>query len=71
MEDLDQIPVAQRSDYGAALAQARAYAIYDGLARSDIIYKRHKPFWFANVQISAEALKAIRATTPGKMTLAF
>ncbi|MGR5131803.1 HDOD domain-containing protein [Vibrio alfacsensis] len=71
LEDLDQIPVAQRSDYGAALAQARAYAIYDGLARSELFYERHKPFWFANVQISGEALKAIRANAPGKMTLAF
>nr|WP_241214368.1 HDOD domain-containing protein [Vibrio alfacsensis] len=68
LEDLDQIPILQRSQYGAALAQARAYAIYDGLSRSGLFFEKHKPFWFANVQISGEALTSIRMHAPGKMT---
>ncbi|MGI9947202.1 HDOD domain-containing protein [Vibrio hyugaensis] len=68
LEDLDQVPVLKRSTYGAALAQARAYAIYDGLSRSGIFNEKHKSFWFANVQISREALINIRMNMPGKMT---
>ncbi|MDF2152225.1 HDOD domain-containing protein [Vibrio sp. CAU 1672] len=70
LEDLDKVPVLERSSYGAALAQAKAYSIFDGLSRSNAFVEAHKPFWFANVQISAQALKETRARMPGKMILA-
>ncbi|MEF1250982.1 hypothetical protein QTO09_27745, partial [Vibrio owensii] len=69
LEDIEKKPVLERSVYGAALAQARAYAIYDNLSRSEVFAEKHKPFWFANVQISGEALSSIRMSAPGKMTL--
>lgn len=69
LEDIENKPVLERSVYGAALAQARAYAIYDNLSRSEVFTEKHKPFWFANVQISGEALSSIRMSAPGKMTL--
>ncbi|AYO19893.1 HDOD domain-containing protein [Vibrio owensii] len=69
LEDIEKKPVLERSVYGAALAQARAYAIYDNLSRSEVFAEKHKPFWFANVQISGEALSSIRTSAPGKMTL--
>jgi len=69
LEDVENKPVLERSVYGAALAQARAYAIYDNLSRSEVFVEKHKPFWFANVQISGEALSSIRMSAPGKMTL--
>ncbi|APX06233.1 hypothetical protein BWP24_08725 [Vibrio campbellii] len=69
LEDIENKPILERSIYGAALAQARAYAIYDSLSRSEVFAEKHKPFWFANVQISGEALSSIRMSAPGKMTL--
>ena len=69
LEDIENKPILERSIYGAALAQARAYAIYDSLSRSEVFAEKHKPFWFANVQLSGEALSSIRMSAPGKMTL--
>ena len=64
LEDIENKPILERSIYGAALAQARAYAIYDSLSRSEVFAEKHKPFWFANVQISGEALSSIRMSAP-------
>ncbi|CAH1550517.1 HDOD domain-containing protein [Vibrio rotiferianus] len=69
IEDLDNIPILERSDHGAALAQAKAYSIYEGLTKSSAFVDKHKPFWFANVQMSGEALKEVRSRIPGKLTL--
>ncbi len=60
LEDIENKPILERSIYGAALAQARAHAIYDSLSRSEVFAEKHKPFWFANVQISGKALSSIR-----------
>ncbi|MCG9597439.1 HDOD domain-containing protein [Vibrio sp. Isolate25] len=69
LEDLDDIPILERSPYGVALAQAQAYSIYDALDRSSVFVNKHKPFWFANVQMPPEALKAIRNCNPGRIDL--
>lgn len=68
-EDLDEVPILKRSEAGIALAQAQAYAIYDGLERSDVFVEKHKPYWFANVQMSGEAIEKTRAQQPGKVAL--
>lgn len=68
-EDLDGVPVLERSDAGIALAQAQAYAMFDTLDRSNAFVAKHKPFWFANVQMSAEALQMIRDMNPGRVGL--
>ncbi len=68
-EDLDEVPILERSEAGVALAQAQAYAIYDGLERSNVFVEKHKPFWFANVQMSAESIQQIRKKHPGKVEL--
>ncbi len=69
LEDIDRIPIADRSLYGAALGQGRAYSIYDGMERSSAFVEKHKPYWFANVQISGAALKEIKLQSPGKLAL--
>ncbi|UPQ86782.1 HDOD domain-containing protein [Vibrio sinaloensis] len=69
LEDLDQVPVLERSPQGAALAQAQAYAIFDTLDRSGVFVEKHKPFWFANVQMPPEALQQIRDKHPGRIDL--
>ena len=69
LEDIDDIPVAERSVYGAALAQARSFSIYDSLESSQIFNMKHKPYWFANVQMSNSSISKVKAHTPGKLTL--
>ncbi|OAJ92283.1 HDOD domain-containing protein [Vibrio bivalvicida] len=68
-EDLNGVPVLERSDAGAALAQAQAYAMYDTLDRSNAFIEKHKPFWFANVQMPPDALQVIRELNPGRVGL--
>ena len=69
IEDLEDTPMLERSPYGVALAQAQAYSIYDALERSNVFVEKHKPFWFANVQMPPDALKAIRSSHPGRIEL--
>lgn len=69
-EDLDNIAVLERGEAGIALAQAQAYAMFDTLDRSGVFVEKHKPFWFAHVQMPPEALNAIRDKHPGKIELA-
>ncbi|NUW67382.1 HDOD domain-containing protein [Vibrio coralliilyticus] len=69
LEDLEDTPMLERSTYGVALAQAQAYSIYDALERSNVFVEKHKPFWFANVQMPPDALKAIRSSHPGRIEL--
>lgn len=68
-EDLDNVPVIERSEAGIALAQAQAYAMFDTLDRSGVFVEKHKPFWFAHVQMPPEALQMIRDKHPGKIEL--
>ena len=67
IEDLDDVPMLDRSPYGVALAQGQAYSIYDALERSHVFVEKHKPIWFANVQMPADALKSIRDCHPGRI----
>lgn len=69
MDDIEDRPILERSEYGQALAQGQAYSMFDNLDRSDAFVEKHKPFWFANVQMPAEALKHIRNKQPGKIRL--
>ncbi|MBW3697019.1 hypothetical protein EK599_15060 [Vibrio sp. T187] len=69
LEDIDDISILERSEYGAALGQARAYSIFDGLKRSNAFLDKHKPYWFAKVQMSGAALSEVREQMPGKLTL--
>lgn len=69
LDDLEGTPVLERSEYGAALAQGQAYSMYDMLDRSGVFVEKHKPFWFAHVQMPADALQDIRKKHPGKIAL--
>ncbi len=68
-EDLADTPILQRSLHGAALAQARAFAIYDLMDRSSAFVTKHTPYWFANVQMDGALVKKLRSCNPGKLTL--
>lgn len=69
-EDLNEVPIIERSELGVALAQGQAYAMFDTLDRSGAFVEKHKPFWFANVQMPPEALQMIRDMNPGRIGLA-
>ncbi|MCU8516780.1 HDOD domain-containing protein [Vibrio vulnificus] len=69
IEDIDNVPVEERSIAGAALAQGRAFSIYDGLQHSNAFVEKHKPYWFAQVQMPGTSLKDIQARMPGRLTL--
>ncbi|MGD8111800.1 HDOD domain-containing protein [Vibrio sp. TRT 17S01] len=69
LEDLDHVPVKERSDHGKALAQALAYSVYDSMDRSNAFVEKHKPFWFASVLMPPESLKKLRAVGAGKKLL--
>ncbi|NLS12565.1 HDOD domain-containing protein [Vibrio sp. SM6] len=68
-EDISAIDIWQRSHFGAALAQGRAFSIFDGLHSSRAFNEKHKPYWFSNVQISANKVKELKLKTPGQLTM--
>ena len=69
LDDLEERPILERSEFGVALAQGQAYAIFDMLDRSDAFLEKHKPFWFAHVQMPPSALNELRAKHPGRIGL--
>ncbi|WCE28498.1 HDOD domain-containing protein [Vibrio sp. SCSIO 43137] len=69
IEDIEQTPVLARSLHGVALAQARAFSIYDTMKASNVFIDKLAPFWFANVQMDGASLKKLQQSSPGKLTL--
>ncbi len=69
IEDIEKQPVLERTSHGVALAQARAYSIFDCLDRSNVFVEKHKPFWFAHVQMPPQDLERLKQLKPGKIGL--
>lgn len=69
LDDLEERPILERSEFGAALAQGQTYSIFDMLDRSSAFVDKHKPFWFAHVQMPPDALNLLRAKQPGSIGL--
>jgi len=68
-EELNHVPVLDRSLCGVAIAQGDAFSIYDALESSCVFIDKHKPFWFANVQLSAKDLSALNHADLGRLEL--
>lgn len=68
-EELNHVPVLARSLCGTALVQGHAFSIYDSLESSRVFIDKHKPFWFANVQLSAKDLSALSLAHLGRLEL--
>jgi hypothetical protein len=68
-EELNKVPVLERSLFGVALAQGNAFSIYDALESSRVFIDKHKPFWFANVQLSAKDLSKLSHAQLGRLEL--
>ncbi|WP_317715213.1 HDOD domain-containing protein [Vibrio sp. TH_r3] len=69
LEDASNKPILERSLHGVALGQGRAYAIYDMLQKSSVFVESHTPYWFANAQLDVKALRQLKNSSPGKLTL--
>lgn len=68
-EELNHVPVLERSLLGIALAQGHAFSIYEALESSGVFIEKHKPFWFANVQLSAKDLSILSNAHLGRLKL--
>ncbi|MCM5511066.1 hypothetical protein [Vibrio sp. SCSIO 43169] len=68
-EELNHVPVLERGLLGTALAQGHAFSIYEALESSGVFIEKHKPFWFANVQLSASDLSTLTNAHLGRLEL--
>ncbi|MCG6399792.1 HDOD domain-containing protein [Vibrio fluvialis] len=68
-EELNNVPILERSLLGIALAQGSAFSIYDSLERSKVFIDKHKPFWFARVQMSAKDVSFLGQSHTGRLQL--
>lgn len=69
LDDVSNVPILERGLHGVALGQARAFAIFDMMNRSDAFVEKHTPYWFANVQVDGATLKKLQEGNPGRLTL--
>ncbi|MEZ8696486.1 hypothetical protein [Vibrio lentus] len=68
LEEVHDIPVLERSVYGAALSQGRKFSIFEALENSELFNIKHRPYWFSTVQMSVATMEQIQARIPGKLT---
>jgi hypothetical protein len=68
LEEVHDIPVLERSVYGAALSQGRKFSIFEALENSELFNIKHRPYWFSTVQMSIATMEQIQARIPGKLT---
>ncbi len=61
-EHAEQVPAAERSEVGKALAQAEAYSMFEMLRRAKLFSKQNLVPFFAEVDLDKEALKPMLAT---------
>ncbi|MDH5888921.1 hypothetical protein [Vibrio splendidus] len=68
LEEVNDIPVLERTVYGAALAQGRKFSIFEALDNSEFFNVKHRPYWFSTVQMSIMTIEQIQSRVPGKLT---
>ncbi|UTT84762.1 hypothetical protein LZI70_00205 [Vibrio pelagius] len=68
VEEVDGVDVSERSVYGAALAQAHAFSIFEALNNSELFNLKHRPYWFSQVQMSGLAIAQMKSRVPGQLT---
>lgn len=66
LEDIDNVPILDRSVLGAALAQGKAFTIFDMMEKSNAFVGDHLPYWLAHNQISMGTIRNLRSRNPGK-----
>ncbi|MDN3630807.1 hypothetical protein [Vibrio lentus] len=68
LEEVHDIPVLERSVYGAALSQGRKFSIFEALENSELFNIKHRPYWFSTVQMSVATMEQMQTRIPGKLT---
>ena len=68
LEEVNDIPVLERTVYGAALAQGRKFSIFEALDNSELFNFKHRPYWFSTVQMSITTIEQMQDRVPGKLT---
>ena len=68
LEEVHDIPILERSVYGAALSQGRKFSIFEALENSELFNIKHRPYWFSTVQMSVATMEQMQARIPGKLT---
>ncbi len=68
LEEVNDVPVLERTIYGAALAQGRKYSMFEALDNSNLFNIKHRPYWFSTVQMSTPTIERIQSRVPGKLT---
>jgi len=66
-EDLNDISVENRSEFGVALAQARAFSIFDSMDKNKLFPTKFSRHWFTNVRLSGPALSNIQKKSTSKL----
>ena len=66
IEDLDNVPMLDRSVLGAALGQGRAFSIFDMMQKSHVFVKAHIPYWMAHFQMNLDTIESLKKRNPGK-----
>jgi hypothetical protein len=66
LEDIDNTPILDRSILGAALAQGKAFTVFDMMDKSNVFVGKHLPYWLAHNQIEMSAFRHLRDRNPGK-----
>ncbi|MGF1883668.1 hypothetical protein [Vibrio splendidus] len=68
LEEVNDIPVLERTVYGAALAQGRKFSIFEALDNSELFNVKHRPYWFSTVQMSITTIEQMQGRVPGQLT---
>ncbi|MBY7732371.1 hypothetical protein JHW46_18695 [Vibrio splendidus] len=68
LEEVHDIPILERSVYGAALSQGRKFSIFEALESNELFNIKHRPYWFSTVQMSVATMEQMQARIPGKLT---
>ncbi|NQZ90813.1 MAG: HDOD domain-containing protein [Moritella sp.] len=66
LEDIDNVPILDRSILGVALAQGKAFTVFDMMQKSNVFDKNHLPYWLAHHQIEMSTFTNLRSRNPGK-----
>ncbi|WP_373947638.1 hypothetical protein [Vibrio pomeroyi] len=68
LEEVNDIPVLERTIYGVALAQGRKFSIFEALDNSELFNVKHRPYWFSAVQMSLATTEKMQDRVLGKLT---
>jgi len=66
LEDINNVPILDRSILGAALAQGKAFTVFDMMNKSNVFDRQHLPYWLAHNQIEMSTFTNLRSRNPGK-----